>query len=195
MVLHESLLPNWQQSVDEVIFPHLSKKRKKKKSWIKVHDDKKKHAQILILLPFIILCQVCAKGEKNSNTRKSLLLWKTWGLWIHNFNCSIWQLLSKCLSNLAIIYKRSCKFFFQWPYPSSLFSEIVWRSISWCDKSFVEWLHQMVFFLSEFFSLETLITVTGCKSVRLRYQVTKYYTLLMITEAAMWMNNSFKSPR
>ena len=32
VVLHESLLPNWQQSVDEVIFPHLSKKRKKKKS-------------------------------------------------------------------------------------------------------------------------------------------------------------------
>lgn len=31
VVLHESLLPNWQQSVDEVIFPHLSKKRKKEK--------------------------------------------------------------------------------------------------------------------------------------------------------------------
>ena len=30
VVLNESLLPNWQQSVDEVIFPHLSKKRKKK---------------------------------------------------------------------------------------------------------------------------------------------------------------------
>lgn len=29
VVLHESLLPNWQQSVDEVIFPHLSKKRKR----------------------------------------------------------------------------------------------------------------------------------------------------------------------
>lgn len=42
VVLHESLLSNWQKSVDEVIFPHLSKKRKKKKSWIKVHDDKKK---------------------------------------------------------------------------------------------------------------------------------------------------------
>lgn len=63
VILHESLLPNWQQSVDEVIFPHLSKKRKRVE--LKYTMIKKKHAQILILLPFIILCQVCAKGEKN----------------------------------------------------------------------------------------------------------------------------------
>lgn len=28
VVLHESLLPNWQQSVDEVIFPQKKKKEK-----------------------------------------------------------------------------------------------------------------------------------------------------------------------
>ena len=70
VVLHESLLPNWQQSVDEVIFPHLSKKRKKRKSRIKVHDDKTKactnsnFASVHYPLP-----SLCKRGKKFQYTQ------------------------------------------------------------------------------------------------------------------------------